>query len=276
MSAPRNRSAGPLEIRGLSAGYRHRPVLHDLTLPPLHAGQHIALVGPNGAGKSTLLRVLAGLVEGRGAVRFDGFDLLRVSAMQRAQRVAFMPQSLPQDVTLSVLDGLLGALKASPMSPPVETMEDAQQRGIAVLERIGIAHLALQPLQHLSGGERQLAGLAQAIVREPAMLLLDEPTSALDLRHQVTVMSLARTLAHEGRLVISVLHDLTLAARWADQLIVLDGGRVQAMGVPTAALTSTLLSRIYGVDARVEPCSFGYPQVIVDGTRDRAAESGAP
>ncbi|WP_337172877.1 ABC transporter ATP-binding protein [Gemmatimonas aurantiaca] len=260
-------AAGSLEIRDLSAGYRHRPVLHDVTLPILPAGQHLALVGPNGAGKSTLLRVLAGLVEGRGHVTFEGLDLLRVSPMIRAQCVAFMPQTLPHDVTLTVLDGLLGALKASPLASPVNTMEEAQRRAIEVLERIGIAHLALQPLHHLSGGERQLAALAQAIVREPSMLLLDEPTSALDLRHQVTVMSIARALAREGRLVISVLHDLTLAARWADQLVVLHEGRIQAIGAPADALTSQLLSRIYDVDARVEPCSFGYPQVIVDGTR---------
>ena len=136
---------------------------------------------------------------------------------------------------------------------------------MATLERVGIGDLALSPLDHLSGGERQLASLAQAIVREPALLLLDEPTSALDLRHQVVVMELVRELAAEGRIVVVVLHDLNLAVRWAGHVVVLDQGRAVAVGPPGDAISPDVLARVYGVAARIEPVGQGRSQIVVDG-----------
>ena len=141
-----------------------------------------------------------------------------------------MPQTLPQRVALTVLEAVIAALRASPLADRDRPADERATRAVAVLERVGIADLALEPLDHLSGGQRQLASLAQAIVREPAVLLLDEPTSALDLRHQVVVMTLVREFAAEGRIVIVVVHDLSLAARWADQVVVLEQGR--AVGPP--------------------------------------------
>ncbi len=254
-----------LAISGLTAGYPHRPVLRDLTLPPLQSGSVTALVGPNGAGKSTLLRVLAGLIPASGTVDFAGENLLTWSAANRATRVALMPQGIPQGVHLTVLEGVLGALHASPLGEPAGTADALESRALAVLERLDLLPLALSPLDHLSGGERQLASLAQALVREPRLLLLDEPTSALDLRHQARVMAVAREVAREGRIVVAVLHDLTLAARWADHLVILHHGRVAAAGAPDRAITPATLEQVYGVRARVEPCSQGFPQVIVDG-----------
>jgi iron complex transport system ATP-binding protein len=254
-----------LTITDVSAGYGRKPVLQGLTLDPIGPGHITALVGPNGAGKSTLLRVLAGLLPASGSVRLGDRELIGASVDAHATHVSFMPQLLPQRIGLTVFEGVIAALKASPFGN--ERLDNAtiRRRGIEVLERVGIADLALEPIGHLSGGQRQLASLAQAIVREPAVLLLDEPTSALDLGHQVRVMGLVHALAAEGRIVVAVVHDLALAARWAGHVVVLHHGRLDAAGSPADAITPSVLGRVYGVAARVEPCSHGTLQVIVDG-----------
>jgi iron complex transport system ATP-binding protein len=254
-----------LVVGGLSAGYGARQVLQALDVPPLRSGQVTAFVGPNGAGKSTLLRVLAGLLPGRGSVLLGDRELLQLPLQERAADVSFMPQGLPQRVALTVLEAVIAALRAGPSRGRSDDDDDAAERAIRVLERVGIADLAHEPLDHLSGGQRQLASLAQAIARDPRLLLLDEPTSALDLRHQVVVMDLVRQLALGGRIVIVVVHDLSLAARWADQIVVLHHGRTYAAGPPGQALTPAVLAEVYGVDARVERCTRGRLHIMVDG-----------
>jgi iron complex transport system ATP-binding protein len=254
----------PLTVTDLSAGYGSREVIHGLTLSPIDAGHVTALVGPNGAGKSTLLRVLAGLLPARGSVRLGTHELGRASLSEHAARVSFMPQLQPQRVTLSVLESVIAALKASPIGQTALSTAEAERRAVAILERAGIVDLALEPIGHLSGGQRQLVSLAQAIVRDPEVLLLDEPTSALDLGHQATVMHLVADLAAEGRIVVAVVHDLALAARWAAHIVVMHHGRLAAAGPAESAITPALLAEVYGVRARVERCSRGTLQVLVD------------
>src|SRR5690606_3632980 len=133
-------------------------------------------------------------------------------------------------INLSVMEAVISALKASPLDAATGANEQLYKRAIAVLDRIGIPHLALEPLNQLSGGQRQMASLARSVVREPKVLLLDEPTSALDLRHQLKVMRLARSFAADGRIVVMVLHDLNLALRWADHVIVMDKGDIASHG----------------------------------------------
>ena len=178
--------SGDLQVRGLSAGYQRRPVLQGLTLAPIAAGQVTALIGPNAAGKTTLLRALAGLMR-TGAAFLGDRDLLAMPAAERAKFVSYMPQALPERVSLTVIESVIAAARAS------DSVFDAggkaiADRAVAVLDHLGIADIALAPLDELSGGQRQLAALGQTLVRDPAVVLLDEPTSALDLRHQVTVM----------------------------------------------------------------------------------------
>lgn len=256
---------GALVIEKLTAGYPRRPVIRSLDLEPIACGEVTALVGPNAAGKSTLLLALAGLLRAQGTVRLGGRDLLRLPAGERAAITAFMPQALPQGVALTVIESVIAAIKASTPDGFATSGPDARHRAAATLDRLGIVELALEPLDRLSGGQRQLVSLAQALARAPRLLLLDEPTSALDLHHQVTVMSLARDLAAEGRTVIVVLHDLNLAARWADRVIVLDRGAAYAQGAPATALTAPVIASVYGVSARVESCSRGRPNIIIDG-----------
>lgn len=266
------KNVGALTISNLSAGYRNKPVLRDLTLAPLAPGNVTALVGPNAAGKSTLLRSLAGLVPARGSIRLGDLDLGRLGLADRAQRVSYMPQTLPQNAELTVLEGVIGALKASPLADFDGSGPETRRHAVDVLDRLGILDLAMEGIGRLSGGQRQLASLAQAIARAPHLLLLDEPTSALDLRHQLDVMTIVQALAREGRIVVVVLHDLTLAATWADHLVVLDRGAVAAEGPPERALSPSILSSVYGVEARVERCSHGRLHIMVDGPANGLTE----
>lgn len=248
-------------IENVSLHYGARPVLRGLTLPELRAGQVTVLAGPNAAGKSTLLRAIAQLAPYRGRITLDGEDLARMPLRRRARLIGVMPQALPSGSSLIVLESVIAALRAG--SDGFAGHPDA--RAMAVLDRLGIADLAMEPLDQLSGGQRQMVSLAQAIVRDPRVLLLDEPTSALDLARQVRLLRELRTLASEGRIVVAVLHDLALAAQWADRIHLLHRGDLHAHGQPASVLTPDLLAQVYGVRARVERCSQGRITVLIDG-----------
>ena len=251
-----------LDIQDLSVRYGDRTIIEGQSLAPLSAGHVVSLVGPNGAGKSTLLRAIAGLTPSTGVVVFDGQDLNRLSISQRARHVAYMPQTLPQDVALTVMETVVAALEASP-SPVFGAQAEA--RAVAALQRVGAIDLAMRRLDRLSGGQRQIAGLAQALVREPRILLLDEPTSALDLRHQLDVLTLARDYAREAdAVVVMVLHDLQAAVRASDHIVVLSNGQVRVEGAPVETITPQVLADVWEVNARVETCGRGQIQIMVD------------
>ena len=252
-----------LSVQDVSVCYGARRVIEGLSLPELHAGEVTVLAGPNAAGKSTLLRAIAQLAPYQGRIGLGGEDLAWLAANRRAKVVGFMPQTLPSASTLIVLESVIAALRAGGQLG----IHDAESRVLAVLERLGIADLALERLEQLSGGQRQMVSLAQAIVRDPRLLLLDEPTSALDLARQVRLLAELRRLAAEGRVVVAVLHDLGLAARWADRIVVLEHGRLHASGAPEQVLTPAMLAQVYGVEARVERCSMGRLTVMIDAER---------
>jgi iron complex transport system ATP-binding protein len=252
-----------LKIDGLTVGYTGRAVISNLTLEAFEPGTLTALVGPNAAGKSTLLRGLAGLQKATGSIKLGETDLLRLSLTDYSKHVGYMPQSLPQRVALTVYEAMLSALRTSGGS-----MSSAEARRIAMetLERLGIGSLAMRGLDELSGGQRQLASLAQAIARKPAVLLLDEPTSALDLAHQHRVMSTVQELGRErGTITIVVLHDIALASRWCERVLILSPRGLAADAAPEIAITPETLAAVYGIEARVERCSRGFVQVLVDG-----------
>ncbi|MGV2980517.1 ABC transporter ATP-binding protein [Camelimonas sp. ID_303_24] len=276
-----NSQAAAFSITGVSIGYPGRPVIDQLSLAPLPPASVTTLVGPNAAGKSTLLRGVAGLLPARGVIRLGDLALSGATGGAWARRVGFMPQSLPAGARLLALETVVAALAASPPEDGLPLSQPAlRARAMATLERLGVGALALEPLDALSGGQRQLIALAQAIVRSPAALLLDEPTSALDLRHQEQVMRVARDLANTGMIVIVVLHDLAMAARWGSHMVMLSQGKLAAEGAPDQVLTPALLAQVYGVDARVERCSAGRLQIMVDGVIDqdfpRSGMAGRP
>ncbi|GLK82357.1 ABC transporter ATP-binding protein [Ancylobacter defluvii] len=261
-------AASRLDLAGLTVGYGARRIIDGLDLGGILASSVTALVGPNAAGKTTLLRAMAGLIPSRGSIRLDGRELSGLDPAGYAREVAYMPQTLPPRVSLSVFEATLSALQSTPSAQDT----DPKQKSLDVLRRLGIADLAMRGLDELSGGQRQLAGLAQCLVRQPRVLLLDEPTSALDIRHQLTVMKLAGDVARErGIVVVVVLHDIALAARWCDRIVVLSQGHIVSDGTPAQAITPAMLAGVYGVEARVERCSHGFVQVMVDAVRDGSA-----
>lgn len=251
-----------LSIHKVSVRYGARQVLDALSLPDLRAGEVTVLAGPNAAGKSTLLRAVAQLAPYRGRIGLDGRDLAAMSGRDRAAQVGFMPQTLPSGSSLTVLESVIAALRAT-----ADTMAArvADTTAMAALDRLGIGALALRQFDRLSGGQRQMVSLTQAIVRDPRLLLLDEPTSALDLSRQMRLLAELRRLAAEGRVVVAVLHDLALAAQWADRIVMLHAGGLHSDGPPAEVLSTAMLAQVYGVAARIERCSRGRLMVLIDG-----------
>lgn len=254
-------SAG-LELRGLAAGYHGRPVLAGIDLAAVPPGSVVAVLGANAAGKSTLLKAIAGLVRAEGSVRLNDAELSALPPAERLRRVGYLPQSLPQASSLVVYESLLSALRTGRAELSVPQVEAAIAR---VLAELGLADLALRRLDELSGGQRQMVGLAQVIARAPSLLLLDEPTSALDLRWQLLLLQSVRTLVQrEHAIALIAVHDLNLAMRYCDRVAVLGGGGLIAAGMPAEVLTPPVLHRGWGVEARIERCSLGHPLVLAD------------
>ena len=237
-------------------------MLRALSLPKLRGGQLVALLGPNGSGKSTLLRSIAGLTPAQAdTLELNGTDLRAWPARKRAEQIRYLPQSLPGDIHLTVTEAVLVALKAR-AAPDTNA---ALQRVANVLSDLGMARLAPRYLDELSGGQKQLVGLAQALVHEPSVLLLDEPLASLDLNFQHHVMQLLQSLARTRRLlVIIVVHDLNIALRYADSALLMHDGELLASGDPLTVVTPRHLALAFLVQARIEHCAKGYANVMVD------------
>lgn len=251
-----------LHIKGLSCQLGNNTILRALTLPDLQGGELVALLGPNGSGKSTLLRSLAGLAPGHfDALLLNDLDLRGLPARTRAQTIRYLPQYLPDPIHLTVTEAMLVALNARGGQAPAAAMA----RSESVLDSLGIVHLASRFLDELSGGQKQLVGLAQALADEPAVLLLDEPLASLDLNYQHHAMLLLKRLAVErGLLVLIVVHDLNIALRYADTAMLLHQGRLLAAGDPLSVITPPFIAEAFQVRARVERCSLGYANILVD------------
>jgi iron complex transport system ATP-binding protein len=219
----------------------------DLAIPP---GAVTAVIGPNGAGKSTLLSCLAGLRRpDRGGVTLDGAPILGLDPRARARRLAFMEQSpeVAWPVTVRTVVGLGRTPFTGGRGPGAED-EAAVTEAMARTDVLGFAERLVSTL---SGGERARVLIARALAGRPRWLLADEPLTGLDIGHQLDTLALFRSLAAEGVGVIATLHDLTLAARLADQLVVMSAGRIVAAGAPEAVLTPALLAEVYGVEAGI-------------------------
>lgn len=214
-------------------------------------GKVTAILGPNGAGKSTLLACLAGLRRpDSGAVRLDGEEVLHLAPRARARRMAFIPQT--PEIAWAVEARILVGLGRTPfIGARGLSGEDAVAIDQA-MDRAGVAAFADRDVTTLSGGERARVMIARALAGDPAWLLADEPLAGLDPGHQLDAAVLFRRLAAEdGRGVIVTLHDLSLAARMADRILLLVGGRVLAEGAPAEVLTPRNLSAAYGVETRI-------------------------
>ncbi|PFG38529.1 iron complex transport system ATP-binding protein [Georgenia soli] len=237
-----------LAIAGVRVGFDGVTILDgvDAQVP---ARAVTAVVGPNGAGKSTLLRALVGALPAGGAVMLDGTDLGRLTHRERARRMALVEQDSSAPVSRDVLDVVLLGRTPHRSRWGADSASDVEIAETA-LARAGASDLAGRDFSTLSGGERQRVHLARALAQQPEVLLLDEPTNHLDVAAQLDVLALARDLAADGVAVLAALHDLNHALRYADQVIVMSGGRVVTAGPPAAVLTGELVSEVYGVDAQ--------------------------
>lgn len=264
-----------LVVEGLTVRAGERTILSGIgcTAP---AGEITALIGPNGAGKSTLIAAILGQRAAvAGEVRFAGTDLARRPAAERARIAAHVEQAATTTERLSVRDVV--ALGRIPFQTgwrvPADPAEDAIIE--RALDELAVTPLATRLYHTLSGGEQQRVQIARAIAQRPRLLLLDEPTSHLDVHAQLLVLDRLRRLADSGCTVLLALHDLNLAARFADRLVVLGGGKVAAEGAPSEVLDAQLLRRVYGVEARVLVLpDTAYPVVIFD--RPLAGEGRNP
>lgn len=218
-----------------------------------------AVIGPNGAGKSTLLTCIAGIQQASGDVLLDDTHIGDIPSHDLAQSISYLPQDSPSRAALTVLEAvLLGRLHSLKWKVPKEDIEMA----FHTLTDLGIANLAERRLNELSGGQRQMVSIAQAIAKEPRVLLMDEPTNSLDLQHQLEMFDLVEEISHERNITALIaLHDLNLAARYADNIVVLDEGCVCASGRPDQVLTSEMIEQVYGVHADVTTHDDGYVHI---------------
>ena len=237
-----------IQLRDLSAGYGGRDVVHGVTLdfPP---GRVLALLGPNGCGKSTLLRAALGLLpRSGGQVLLDGAPLESLSPRRRALMAAYLAQPRPPPNITAYKMVLHGRFPH--LSYPRRCRREDYEAADRALRWADAADVAPRPMGELSGGQRQKVYLAMALAQQAPTLLMDEPTTFLDVGHQLEVMAAARRLAQEGRAVVMAVHDLPLAMRGADDIALLDGGRLAAWGTAEEVYASGALDRAFGVALR--------------------------
>ncbi len=247
-----------LAVESLDFGYKNVPVLHEVSLQAV-PGQVTALVGPNAAGKSTLLKCIAGILRGRGQVYVHERALAECSREEVVKLVAYLPQGVIPSAVLTVFEGILLARQTG----STWRVGDADLTAVLeIMRRLELEPLALRFLNELSSGQRQLVGVAQSLVREPRVLLMDEPTSNLDLQHQMEVLEFVRSATRERDLVtIIAIHDLNLAARYADSFLVLSQGAVYGVGPAREALTPEMLRDVYRIEAEIWQGPDGAPFV---------------
>lgn len=242
-----------LHATGLDLGYRDRTVIHDLELqvPP---GRITAIVGANACGKSTLLRSMSRLLKPRGGqVLLDGEQVHRIPAKKLARTLGLLPQSpiAPEGITVS---DLVGRGRNPHQGMLSRWSRDDDEAVAAALEATGTLELADRAVDELSGGQRQRVWIAMALAQHTDLLLLDEPTTFLDVAHQVEVLDLLVDLNRDrGTTIVMVLHDLNLAARYADHLVALADGLVHCAGAPREVFTTEMVSAVFGLDSVVIP-----------------------
>ena len=247
-----SRSGISVETTGLGFAFGKRPVLHaiDLAVSP---GEVVGLVGPNGSGKSTLIKTLCGVQPGyTGSARIDGREVRECPRVELARRLAVVPQEPTFSFPFTALEVVLMGRHPHLAGLAFESARDIELARDA-LDCCGVAHLASRTIHELSSGERQRVVFAKALAQEPGALLLDEPASFLDIRHQVELYEIVRDRAHDrGVTVLTVLHDLNLAAEYCDRIYLIREGAIEAHGPTAEVFTYANLTRVFETEVYVD------------------------
>ncbi|MGA5896020.1 ABC transporter ATP-binding protein [Streptomyces venetus] len=261
--------AARLAARGVTVGYGARTVIEDLDVA-IPSGVVTTIIGPNGCGKSTLLRTLSRLLKpARGTVVLDGDDIGRLRTRDVAKKLGLLPQAPVAPDGLTVSD-----LVARGRHPHQSWLRQWSSDDAAVVERAlamtGVADLGDRPVDSLSGGQRQRVWISMTLAQGTDLLLLDEPTTYLDLAHAIDVLDLVDDLHESGCTVVMVLHDLNLAVRYSDNLVVMRDGAILAQGHPRDVITAELLHEAFGLRAKVIDDPVGDRPLIVPIGRTHA------
>jgi iron complex transport system ATP-binding protein len=248
-----------LAINKLSFNYDGIKVLNDVELE-VGPGEMLSIVGPNGSGKSTLLKCINRILKiKQNTVLIDGKDTSNINLKELSKIMGYVPQSSTSTFPFTVFDVVLMGRK-----PYIHwSLSERDNEIVAeMLDFLGIGELAMRHYNELSGGEQQKVIIARALAQQPKILLLDEPTSSLDIKHQLEILCILRSLAQTKHCaVIVAMHDLNLASRFSDSMLMLKQGCIFTVGTPDAVLTEENIESIYGIKARVTNSVLGRPQV---------------
>ena len=248
-----------LQIRDLSFSYGSTQILKDISME-LGSSDVLGIVGPNGAGKSTLIRCIDRiLVPQHGTVLLDGQEMGQMSSMEIAKKIGYVPQSISNTFPATVFDTVLMGRR-----PHLgwRSSEEDIDTVLEVLTMLKIRYLAMRDFNEISGGQQQKVLIARALAQDAEILLLDEPTSNLDIRHQLEVMEiLTKLVKKKGLSVMMAIHDLNLASRYSDRIIMLNGGGIRDTGDPVSVLTAENIQSVYGAEVIVKH-EAGKPYVI--------------
>ena len=245
-----------LAAKGVTVSLGGREVLDNVDFEAKR-GEVVGLIGPNGAGKTTLLRVLTGLMApNRGTVTLEGIELTSIPRVSRSKRIAYLPADAPVHWPLRV-DRLV-ALGRLPHAGPWRGLDEVDaEMTESAMAQTDVLELSSRVISSLSNGERARVLIARALAVGPEVLLADEPVSSLDPYHQLQVMELLQDVATDHRIVVAVLHDLTLAARFCDRIVLINDGCIAHHGPPEAVLTTDIVSSVYGVETITASTSAG-------------------
>ena len=238
-----------VNVRDLEFSYGKDKILNQSTVDA-DKGELISIVGPNGTGKSTFIKCINGLLKAqKGKIKINQMDIKTLSRPQIAKRVSYVPQNSSTVFNLKVFDMVL--LGRRPQGSYKVKRED-RIKALKAMNILHIEHLAMRNYNHLSGGQQQKVIIARALAQETGIILLDEPISNLDIRHQLEVMDTLRALVDKADItILMVVHDLNIAARYSDRIVIMDKGRVVDAGKPEEVITRESIAGIYGVDAEI-------------------------